>query len=83
MFSQRDSKMPKKEFKAKRKQLDHFPLCLKHTLLSDENSNKVRKAPLAGSFFVADELKAEGNLYYEDKDYYSSLELYELVFAAV
>lgn len=72
-------KMPKSEFKEKRKQFKNFPLCLKHSLITEENINKVRNAPLAGSFFIADELKAEGNLYYEDGDYYSSLELYDLV----
>jgi len=79
MFSKRDPEMSKKVFKEKRKMFREFPLCLKHTLLSDENITKVRNAPLAGSFFVADEIKAEGNLYYEDKDYYAAIELYELV----
>jgi len=79
MHSKVPEKMTKKDFKKTRKAFREYPLCLKHTLLTDESINKVRNAPLAASFFIADELKAEGNLYYEDQDYYTAIELYDLV----
>ncbi len=79
MFSKCDPQMSRQEFREKRKRFDRFPLCLKHTLVADTNTAKVRAGSFAESFFVADELKAEGNLYYEDGDCYSALELYELV----
>lgn len=79
MYSKIPEKTTKKQFNENRKAFKQYPLCLKHTLLTDESINKVRNAPLAASFFIADELKAEGNLYYEDKDYYAAIELYDLV----
>eukprot|EP01022_Parablepharisma_sp_SALTPOND_P001399 TRINITY_DN1062_c0_g1_i1.p1 TRINITY_DN1062_c0_g1~~TRINITY_DN1062_c0_g1_i1.p1 ORF type:complete len:613 (+),score=43.02 TRINITY_DN1062_c0_g1_i1:449-2287(+) len=67
------------EFHSQRKEFDRYPVFLKHTLLHPDGLNKVRNADFGNAFFVFDDLKTEGNLYYEDQDYYSALEFYEQV----
>jgi len=67
------------EFKSKRKEFDNYPIFLKHTLLHPEGINKVRAADFGNAFFVFDDIKTEGNLYYEDQEYYTALSFYEQV----
>jgi hypothetical protein len=40
---------------------------------------KIRNADFGNAFFIFDDLKQEANLYYEDKEYYTALEIYEQV----
>lgn len=69
------------EFHSQRKEFDNYPVFLKHTLLHPDGLNKVRSADFGNAFFVFDDLKTEGNLYYEDQEYYTALEFYEQVFS--
>lgn len=67
------------EFLSKRKDFQKYPIFLKHTLLHPEGINKVRAADFGNAFFVFDDIKTEGNLYYEDHEYYTALDFYEQV----
>jgi len=69
------------EFHEKRKIFERFPIFLKHSLLHGKDFDKVRNAAFANAFFVFDDIKQEGNLFYEDKDYYRALELYEQAYS--
>lgn len=71
------------EFRAKRKEFDRYPIFLKHTLIHPNDINKVRNADFGNAFFVFDDIKTEGNLYYEDQEYYTALKFYEQVTFAV
>lgn len=54
---------------------------MKHTLFHPIATNKVREAEFGNAFFVFDDIKTEGNLYYEDKEYYIALEYYEQAYS--
>lgn len=71
------------EFRSKRKEFDQYPIYLKQTLLHPDGINKVRNADFGNAFFVFDDLKTEGNLYYEDQEYYTALEFYEQVLTSI
>lgn len=66
---------------AKRKVFEKYPIFLKHTLLHPDQINKVRNADFGNAFFVFDDIKTEGNLYYEDKEYYTALDYYEQAYS--
>jgi len=70
---------PRAEFRAKRKEFDRYPIFLKHTLTHHSDINKARNADFGNAFFVFDDIKTEGNLYYEDQEYYTALKYYEQV----
>ena len=72
--------MPVKEFSSKRQEFDKYPCFLKHTLFNSKVLERVRLADFGNSFFLFDDLKQEGNLYYEDKEYYKAINIYEQVF---
>jgi hypothetical protein len=69
------------EFNLKRKEFNKYPVFLKHTLLHPEGINKVRNADFGNAFFVFDDIKTEGNLYYEDQEFYTALEFYEQAYS--
>jgi tetratricopeptide (TPR) repeat protein len=69
------------EFHEKRMVFERYPIFLRHTLLHGKDFDKVRNAAFANAFFVFDDIKQEGNLYYEDKEYYRALELYEQAYS--
>jgi len=68
-----------KEFREKRKLFNTYPPFLLHTLFHGSQADKIRQADFGNAFFIFDDLKQEGNLYYEDKNYYQAINLYEQV----
>ena len=80
IFSYR-GKDHKKEFLAKRTNFEKYPIFLKHTFMHPEGINKVRNADFGNAFFIFDDIKVEGNLYYEDKEYYTALDFYEQAYS--
>ena len=67
------------EWGEKRAKFNNYALCVKHSLIQDEKWHKLHNSNFSATFYISDELKTEGNLYYEDGNYNEAITLYEQV----